>query len=126
MLILHLSTSISVGDSDEAIIDGKTAMVTWRDPDVAVIEPNDARRILAILPNKLLLNFVCDDEGSEYSIRAHAALISDAAVEIPVAATASAWPRETINVDFPDLAHGAPPEARLPAPTYFIFAAYNP
>ena len=48
MFFISFPTSFNVGDTADCRINKEPARVTWRDADHLVIEPDDARAILAI------------------------------------------------------------------------------
>jgi hypothetical protein len=49
MFVIHLPTTVRIGDTHDCRINQKPARVTWRDAETLVIEPGDARRIVRMI-----------------------------------------------------------------------------
>jgi hypothetical protein len=59
---ISMPLTFKVGDTVKCTINGKPKMVTWRDKNTLVIEPGDARRIVAIhRGGGDLIDFACTD-----------------------------------------------------------------
>jgi hypothetical protein len=63
MFIIHMPKVFKVGDTAGCRINGEAKQVTWRDAKTLVIEPNDARAIIAKQNDGDLVCFVCGDGG---------------------------------------------------------------
>ena len=61
MFFISFPKTFRIGDTADCRINKEPARVTWRDADHLVIEPDDARAILAIDKGAELLSFVCSD-----------------------------------------------------------------
>jgi hypothetical protein len=62
MFIIHLPTSVHLGDTVDVQINGEPARVTYRNTQTLVIEPDDARHIVAIKREPDLNTFICADQ----------------------------------------------------------------
>jgi hypothetical protein len=70
-IVLHMTKTFKVGDTVACRINGEPQRVTWRDEDILVIEPDDARVILTRTIDRDLICFMCGDQSlaaSEYTI----------------------------------------------------------
>ena len=71
MFMISFPLGFKVGDTVDCRINREPARVTWRDANHLVIEPDDARVIVAIDKDHDLINFVCGDantEAQEYQV----------------------------------------------------------
>jgi hypothetical protein len=59
--VFYFDATFKVGDTADFRINRKPARVTWRDLNTLVIEPGDARRIVAIDRGDDLISFACTD-----------------------------------------------------------------
>ena len=59
MFMISFPLGFKVGDTVDCRINREPARVTWRDTDHLVIEPNDARVIMAVDKEDNLITFVC-------------------------------------------------------------------
>ena len=57
--VITLSPPFEIGDTVDCKINGKPAKVTWRDYDTLVIEPDDARQIVAHTREEDGTTFIC-------------------------------------------------------------------
>jgi hypothetical protein len=68
MLIINFPRSFKLGDTADCRINGKARRVTWRDKHMLVIEPDDARPIVAQQDDGGdLICFVCGNAGERAS-----------------------------------------------------------
>jgi hypothetical protein len=63
MFVLSMPKNFSVGQTAACRINNEPARVTWRDADTLVIEPGDARAIVAVNQEGDLRTFWCGDSG---------------------------------------------------------------
>jgi hypothetical protein len=66
MFIIPMPKTFKVGDTADVRINGRPERVTWRDAKTLVIEPDDARYILAVNPGPGDLDTFCccDPDGT--------------------------------------------------------------
>ena len=65
MFMISFPLGFKVGDTVDCRINREPARVTWRDTDHLVIEPNDARVIMAVDKEDNLITFVCGDADTK-------------------------------------------------------------
>jgi hypothetical protein len=63
MFMMTMPKTFKVGDNADCRINAEPARITWRDPHILVIEPDDARTIMAVDRESDLITFFCGDAG---------------------------------------------------------------
>jgi hypothetical protein len=65
MFVIHLASSVQIGDTVDVRINQRPARVTWRDRETLVIESDDARQIVRIKREPGMNTLICaDQDGS--------------------------------------------------------------
>lgn len=64
MFFISLPKTFNIGDTADCRINHEPARVTWRDPGHLVIEPDDARLIIAVDKSSDLIHFACGDANT--------------------------------------------------------------
>jgi hypothetical protein len=63
MFMMTMPKTFKVGDTADCRINKQPARLTWRDPNTLVIEPDEARVIMAIDRETECITFFCGDPG---------------------------------------------------------------
>jgi hypothetical protein len=61
MFMMTMPKTFKVGDTADCRIYKEPARITWRDPHTLVIEPDDARAIMAVDREGDLITFFCGE-----------------------------------------------------------------
>jgi hypothetical protein len=64
VFVISFPKGFKIGDTASCRINREPARVTWRDADHLIIEPDDARAILAVERGDDLVSFACGDAGA--------------------------------------------------------------
>ncbi len=67
MFIVHMPKTFRIGDTAGVLINAKPARITWRDANTLVIEPDDARTIVAREEDNEMACFMCGNAGETRS-----------------------------------------------------------
>jgi hypothetical protein len=62
MFIMNMPVTFKIGDSADCTINGEPKLLSWRDAQTLVIEPDDARTIEHQSTDGELITFICSDQ----------------------------------------------------------------